>query len=208
MPLCNSPVVGSRAMRRAVIFIALIAAACGRESTQRSTMPGVSKEPVSVRGWIADVDPQSGTGVYRTVETEAARKAEAFQAMNVWVDNAPYVSGAIAPNGAFVLLDVPPGNVTVSFALPPAIPVAHLTLSSIPGNADVLIPGLIIKRDGSVTVEDPKQLKIRVATKPPSATAKVAGFPAPIVQVPVNALTDRHDYLEPPTQMTPVAKVR
>lgn len=195
-------------MRRAVIFIALIASACGKESTQRSTMPGVSKEPVSVRGWIADVDPQSGTGVYRTVETEAARKAEAFQAMNVWVDNAPYVSGAIAPNGAFVLLDVPPGNVTISFALPPAIPVARLTLSNIPGNADVLIPGLIIKRDGSVTVEDPKQLKVRVATKPPSTTATVAGFPAPIVQVPVNTLTDRHDYLEPPTQMAPVAKVR
>jgi hypothetical protein len=195
-------------MRRAVIFIALIAAACGRESTQHATLPGVSKEPISVRGWIADIDPQSGTGVYRTVETEAARKAEAFQAMNVWVDNAPYVSGAIAPNGAFVLLDVPPGNVTISFALPPAIPVAHLTLSNIPGNADVLIPGLIIKRDGSVTVEDPKQLKIRLAAKPSSATAAVAGFPAPIAQVPINALTDRHDYLEPPTSAVPVARVK
>jgi hypothetical protein len=195
-------------MRRAVIFIALIAAACGKESTQHSTLPGVSKEPISVRGWIADVDPQSGTGVYRTVETEAARKAEAFQAMNVWVDNAPYVSGAIAPNGAFVLLDVPPGNVTISFALPPAIPVAHLTLANIPGNADILIPGLIIKRDGSVTVEDSKQLKVRVATKPPSATATVAGFPAPIVQVPINTLTDRHDYLEPPTSAVPIAKVK
>src|SRR5438270_9462868 len=105
MPLCPCapmPLCCYAAMqRRAVIFIVLIAAACGKESAQRPTLPGVSREPISVRGWIADVDPQSGTGVYRTVETEAARKAEAFQALNVWIDNAPYVSGAIAPNGAF-----------------------------------------------------------------------------------------------------------
>ena len=54
--------------------------------------PVVSKEPTSVRGWIADVErPESG--MFKTVETEAARRAQLFQSTNIWMDDAPYVSG-------------------------------------------------------------------------------------------------------------------
>jgi hypothetical protein len=195
-------------MRRAVVFLLLIAAAaCGKESGQRSTMNALSKDPISVRGWIADVDPQSQAGVYRTVETEAARRAAIFQATNIWVDNAPYVSGGVAENGAFVLLDVPPGNVTISFATP-TIPLARLTLANVPGNADVMVPGLIIKRDGTTSVEDPKALKIRVSAKLPPVAATVAGVPVPITQVPINDMTDRHDYLMPPVSAAPLATVK
>jgi hypothetical protein len=192
-------------MRRAVVFLALIAAACAKESTQRSTMTALSKEPTSVRGWIADVDPQSQSGVYRTVETEAARKMAIFQNMNMWIDNAPYVSGGVAENGAFVLLDVPPGNVTISFSTP-TIPVAHLPLTNIPGNADVLIPGLIINRDGTVTVQDPKALTVRQSAKLPPTTATVAGVRVPVTQVPITAMADRHDYLMPPTSAIATVK--
>ena len=193
-------------MRRCLVLLALIALACGKESTQRSTFAALSKEPTSVRGWIADVEMKSSGDVYRTTETEAARRAAMFQATNVWIDNAPYVSGGVAENGAFVLLDVPPGNVTISFSTP-TIPLARLTLTNIPGNADVLIPGLILKLDGTTTVEDAKAVKVRLPVKLPPMKMTVAGVPVEPTQVPVNAMMDRHDYLTPPSS-TPVATVK
>src|ERR1043165_4245648 len=105
-------------MRRGALLLALIVLSCGKESTQRSTFAALSKEPTSVRGWIADVETRSSADVYRTTETEAARRAATFQNTNVWIDNAPYVSGGVAENGAFVLLDVPPGAVVISFGPP------------------------------------------------------------------------------------------
>ena len=200
-------VVGSRAMRRTVVFLAvLLATSCGKESTQRPTFAALSKQPASVRGWISDVEMRNASGTFRTVETEAARKAATFQQTNIWIDNAPYVSGGVAENGAFVLLDVPPGNVTISFATP-TIPIAHLTLQNIPPNADVIVPGAIIKLDGSVTVEDPKAIKVRSTEKAASTPAVVAGVAVPVTQVPINAMVDRHDYLIPPSS-APVVTVK
>src|SRR5437762_1719395 len=123
-------VVGSRAMRRTVVFLAvLLATSCGKESTQRPT-----------------------------------------------------------------------------FATP-TIPIAHLTLQNIPPNADVIVPGAIIKLDGSVAVEDPKALKVRSTEKAASTPAVVAGVAVPVTQVPINAMVDRHDYLVPPSS-APVVMVK
>lgn len=194
-------------MRRALVLLALAALACSKESTQRSSFPALSKEPISVRGWIADVEDKSSNGMYRTVETEAARRASVFQQTNMWIDNAPYVSGGVAENGAFVLLDVPPGTVTISFATP-TIPLARLQLTNIPGNADVLIPGMILKQDGTITVENPKAVQIRIASKVPPMKSSVAGVALEPTQVPVNAMMDRHDYLMPPSNQAPVATVK
>ena len=194
-------------MRSRALLLAFLVLACGKESSQRSTFTALSKDPISVRGWIADVEPKSAGDLYRTAETEAARKAAAFQATNMWIDDAPYVSGGVAENGAFVLLDVPPGNVTISFSTP-ATPVAHVVLTNIPGNADVLIPGLILKRDGTVAVDDPKGVKVRTAIKVPQRKATVAGIAVDVTQVPVNAMVDRHDYPTPPSSLAPVATVK
>jgi len=194
-------------MRRSALFLALIVLSCSKESTQRPTFAALSKDPTSVRGWIADVETRSSGEVYRTTETEAARRAAMFQAANVWIDNAPYVSGGIAENGAFVLLDVPPGDVIISFSTP-TIPLARLPLMKIPGNADVLVPGLILKLDGSVGVEDPKALKVRVPVKLPPMKTTVAGVPVEPTQVPIQAMVDRHDYLMPPPTIAPVATVK
>ena len=200
------PHAGFRATCGVLVSVALIVLACCKQSTQRSTFAALSKEPTSVRGWIADVESKSSGQVYRTAETEAARRAAAFQATNVWIDNAPYVSGGVAENGAFVLLDVPPGDVTISFSTP-TIPVARLSLTRIPGNADVLIPGVILKQDGSVGVEDPKALRVRLPVKVPPIKATVAGVPVGVTQVPINAMMDRHDYPTPPSQL-PLATVK
>ena len=162
--------------------------------------PRVSGEPVSVRGWIADVE-----GSTYTVKTQL------FQSTNVWVDNAPYVSGGVAENGSFLLLDVPPGNVTITFTAPGA-PAARLVLQNIPGNADVLVPALLLRR-GSVALLDPKGVQVRMAAHisrpmPTGGTVVVAGISIPVMNAPYAAMVDRHDYPNPPRATTPLATVR
>lgn len=190
-------------MRRAFLLLLLLIA-CGPEGN----VPHVSKEPVSVRGWIADID---GAPHGANAELEAARMLQLFQATNVWIDNAPYVSGGVAENGSFLLLDVPPGNTTITFSAPGA-PEARLTLKNIPGNADVFIPNVLLRRD-SVVILQPNGAMVRVATRverptATGATAIVAGVPVPVMNVPIAAMTDRHDYPNPPSTLRPLAVVK
>src|SRR5258708_12382863 len=142
---------------------------------------GLSKEPISVRGWIVDIEGAENAP-FKTVETEAFRKTQLYTTMNVWVDNAPYVSGGVAETGAFLLLDVPPGNVTITFSAPGA-PAAKLVLQNIPGNADVFVPAILLRRD-SVALLDPKGVKVGLAAtitppKPPAALATTPRLPFP-----------------------------
>ena len=133
--------------------------ACGGGS--QSSGPRVAKEPISVRGWITDVEGGENAATFHTIETESARKMNLFHQTNVWVENAPYVSGGVAETGAFLLLDVPPGDVTITFTAPGA-PAAHLVLGRIPGNADVFVPAMLLKK-GSVILLDPNSVKVRMA---------------------------------------------
>jgi hypothetical protein len=172
-----------------------------------STPPPMAKEPISVRGWIADVEGSTPAQI-QTPETEAMRRLQLFQGTNVWVENAPYVSGGVAENGSFLLLDVPPGNPTIVFSAPGA-PAAKLVLQNIPGNADVLVPALLLRRD-SVALLDPKGVKVRLAEKieratPTGAIARVGGLTVPVMKTPINAMADRHDYPTPPTGTRPLA---
>ncbi|HEY8713449.1 MAG TPA: hypothetical protein VIM68_11300 [Thermoanaerobaculia bacterium] len=189
-------------MRRFTILIAVVlAAACGNEKTRTST---VSKEPVSVRGWIDDVQ---GSVKSTTPELETARRSQIFQATQIWVENADYVSGGVAENGAFILLDVPPGNVTIGLSAPGAEH-ARLVLQNIPGTADVFIPAVVLEPNGA-TVVNPRDVKVRVAAEvanptPTGKTAIVAGVSVPILNVPLSAMVDRHDYPRP-TGFQPVA---
>lgn len=190
---------------------ALLLLACSAGPNDPNTVK-LSKEPISVRGWIAAVETPGNDPMFRTVETEAARRTAVMQGTSVWVENAPYVSGGVAENGSFILLDVPPGNVTVEFTAP-GVPVAKVRLENIPGNADVLIPGLVLKPDGTA-VADPKGLQVRLAAKiaRPRATklsARVAGVPVAVVEVPTAAMVDRRDYPNPPGfGPAPLATVR
>lgn len=191
---------------RCFLLFTLAAFACRPEPKT----PHVSKEPVSVRGWISDVEG-SPSAPFRTAETEAARKVQLFQSTNVWVENAPYVSGGAAENGSFLLLDVPPGNVTITFSAPGA-PAAKLVLQNIPGNADVFIPAVLLKRD-SVALLDPKAVQVRLAARvsraaPAGMTAQVAGLPVPVMNTPIAAMSDRHDFPNPPGARLPIAIVK
>jgi hypothetical protein len=194
-------------MRRLLAIAALVTlAACGKPE---AGTPLLSKDPISVRGWIEDAE---GTQTeVKTQETESARKAQLFQSINVWVDGAPYVSGGVAENGSFILLDVPPGNVTVSFAAP-GIPEAKLVLQNVPGNSDVLVPQILLRKNGTVAF-DTNAVKVRLAAKidkPRPAKAKVAvnGLHVQVMETPLAQMIDRRDFPNPPGYVQPVATVR
>src|ERR1700755_1816319 len=125
-------------MKRLAIVLILLAVACG--GAKESHAPGeVSRDPISVRGWISDIDTGAEPGNFKTVETEAARRAQNFQSTNVWVENAPYVSGGVAETGAFILLDVPPGRPTITFTAPGAA-AAQVVIQDAPPNCDIFLP--------------------------------------------------------------------
>jgi hypothetical protein len=194
---------------RHLALLALIAAACwGPEPGT----PVVSKEPISVRGWILDVESGGESTTFKTVETEAARKAQMFQSTNIWVDNAPYVSGGVAETGAFLLLDVPPGTPTIELT-PPGGATARLRMENIPGNADVFLPALVLRKD-TVVLTDPAAVKVRLAARVPKATpagtfAIIGGQRIPIINTPIAEMTDRHDYPTPPNSgLVPLATVK
>ncbi|HKB80799.1 MAG TPA: hypothetical protein VKH35_13885 [Thermoanaerobaculia bacterium] len=189
---------------RGLAILLFLPLACG----PAANTPRVSHEPVSVRGWIEDV---AGARHGANAELDGARRLQIFQATNVWVDNASYVSGGVAENGSFLLLDVPPGNITITFSAPGA-PEANLVLKNIPGNADVFVPGLILG-PGTVRVADPKQVTVRLAARvdrvtPTGKTAAVAGLTVPVVEAPMAAMVDRHDYPNPPAGLRPLATVK
>ncbi len=191
--------------KRCIVVLALIAAACNDR-----TGPRVDRNPTSVRGWIIDVETGPST-TYHTVETEAARKRDLFRGTNVWVENAPYVSGGVAETGSFLLLDVPPGNVTITFSAPGA-PAARLVLGNIPGNADVFVPAMLLKRD-TVALLDPAAVKVRLAAQidkatPTGAFATVAGQRVPVMNTPIAKMIDRMDYPTPPAMQAPLATVK
>ena len=190
-------------MRRFVVAFAVVAfASCGADNSKPAN--SVSKEPVSVRGWIEDV---AGSAKAATPEMETARRQQIFQATQIWVEHADYVSGGVAENGSFILLDVPPGNVTIGFSAPGADR-ARVVLQNIPGNADVFLPGLILKAGGA-SFSKPEDLRVRIAgdvkqATPTGKTAMLAGTPVPILNVPLASLVDRHDFPRP-TGFQPVA---
>lgn len=194
-------------MRAASLLLAFTLAC---SSPEAGNAPHVSKEPISVRGWISDVETPPNAP-FRTQETEAARRSQLFQSASVWVDNAPYISGGVIENGAFLLLDVPPGNITIELSAA-GVPTTKLVLQNVPGNADVFLPGIILEPNG-VGFVDPKAVQVRMAARidkaePANATATIAGLAVPVMNVPYAALTDRHEFPTPPaTSFKPLAVV-
>lgn len=199
-------VVRSPAMKRTLLAIGvLLAFACrGNDAAEKP----VTREPVSVRGWIADV---KGSARSESPEIAVALRQQMFGATSVWVENAPYASGGVAENGAFIILDVPPGNVTIGFNAPGAED-AKVVLQNVPGNADIFVPGIILERGGA-TVLDPKAIRVRIAAagesvaKPTDQFVIVVGHRAPIIATPLAQLTDRRDYPNP-GGIRPIARVK
>ena len=194
-------------VRGSFTFALLLLVACGGGEKKESSIYELSREPVSVRGWIHDV---KGAKHGETYETELARRTELFASSSVWVENAQYASGGIAENGAFIVLDVPPLNATIGFNAPGAES-AKLVLKNVPGSADVFVPDLVLE-SGGAKVLDPKKIQVRLPASvskptPTGKTAIVAGHTVPIIETPLAQMTDRRDYPNP-GGFRPVATVK
>lgn len=181
----------------------LVLAACGGETSSTA----ISRDPVSVRGWILDV---KGAQRAENMDLEIARRTTLFQSTSVWVEGTEYASGGVAENGSFIVLDVPPGNPILGFNAPGA-ETGKVMMEGVPGTADVFIPDLILEPDGA-TVLDPKKIVVRLAANvdkptPTGKTAKVAGYTVPIINAPISQMMDRRDYPNPPGYR-PVATIR
>ena len=189
--------------RRLLVLALFFLAACGEPDGN-----SISRNPCSVRGWVYDV---KGAKTQQDPQMEIARRSELFASASLWVENTEYASGGIQENGAFVILDVPPGKAVVGFQATGADQ-ARLVLEGVPPLADVLIPDVILE-PGGASVRDPKAILIRIADSdvskltPSGKTAKVAGFTVPIMRAPMNEMMDRRDFPNP-GGFRPLATVR
>ena len=195
-------------MKLLIPLLILGLVACGGGGESRPTLDGMSKTPLSVRGWIADVK-DGGKGGLQTPETEAARLTSLFEATTMFIEGAPFASGGVAPNGAFILLDVPSGDVTISFQAP-GVPGAKVVLQNIPGNADVIIPAILLE-PGGATLLQPENVIVRVpgrvdAPRATAARAIVQGRSVPVVEAPLSTFNDRRDF--PARGLQPLAVYR
>lgn len=184
-------------MTRRLLVALLFLVACGHEGKDPNSVHDISRQPVSVRGWILDV---KGAHPADSPDLEIARRTELFQSTSVWVENEQFASGGIAENGSFLILDVPPNKAIVGFNAPGA-ETARLVLEGVPGTADVIIPFVILE-PGGAKVFDPKLIRIRLPAdvdkaSPTGKTANIGGYQVPIINTPIAEMTDRRDYPNP-----------
>lgn len=190
----------------AVALMVLAALGCGDSRTK------MNRTPASVRGWILDIEhPTEGSKRNPVPEIEAQRRIEMFQQTNMVVENVGHASGGIGDNGAFVILDVPPGSSQILFQT--AMGDATLELSGIPKNADVLLPNLVI-RPPKADVLQPSLIVVRVPSRAVTkareipGAAKVNGVDVRVFETPLDDMKDRRDYPEPQLGFRPIAIVK
>ena len=192
-------------MRKTAVVVAIaLAFGC---SESKDSPHAMSRQPVSVRGWVDDV---AGAKRAETIEMELGRRQAMFQQTSVWVEKSQFASGGVAENGSFIVLDVPPGTSTIGFSAPGAEN-AKVVLENVPGNADILIPQIVLE-NGGAKVLDPSQIKVRIPgrvtqERRTGQSAIVAGNTVPIIETPLSALADRREYPNPPG-FRPVAIVK
>ncbi len=184
------------------IVIPLLLAGCSAPSPAGSSGPG--KSPVSVRGWIADVElPPSDMMMVTDPLMAIQKKYAMFRDTAISVEGVTYVSGAMAETGAFIMLDVPPGDSIINFQ-PPGLPDAQLRLRQIPGSADVLLPGLVI-RGTTVVLKNPEDAMVRLPGKGTERKKlDISAFAGDqriaVWEVPFGELGDRREYPTPTTR--------
>ena len=179
----------------ALMSILLLIAGC---TPPEDDGTGPSNTPVSVRGWISHIElpPQD---IMKVVDPskERQRMYQFLSDTNIYVVDRPFVSGSIAETGAFLMLDVPPGDITVRFQ-PPGLPEATLVIRNLPGNADVIIPALRIDGE-TVSLSDPSKAVARIPIdgderRKLDDVVHVGDQTIEVWEVPFRDLVDRRDF--------------
>jgi hypothetical protein len=135
-----------------------------------------------------------------TASTMNARQIRVFEQTALSVEGAPFASGGIGGNGAFIILDVPPGDVVINFQPPDAMD-AQLTLKGVPPNADIVLPGLRYK-GAEVEPIDPSKIVVRIparveSQRPIAGNVTVGGHKVQVFETPLTELVDRRDFPVP-----------
>lgn len=177
-------------------FLILTLSACSSEKPKGAIL----RSPASIRGWIAEIElPDTGYYKLRSATTGAAdAKMELFRETTVVVDGYQFASGGVAEYGSFIVLDVPPGDVTLTFTAPTVNDV-KLALKGVPANADIVIPGLLLTKQG-VKIHDPSKVLVRVPNDEkvaPGAVVNIGGVDVPVKPVPFGELSDRREWPTP-----------
>src|SRR5512140_2223883 len=141
----------------------LLAAACGKGGEGTGMRPkGLSSTPTSVRGWVDVIEPVGATPI-TDPNLAAQRQYELIADTSVSVEGVAFASGGVDPNGAFIILDVPPQKSVIAFNAPGAQALLHL--DGVPPYADVLVPYIAI-RNNKIILMRPDRVQVRV----PSST--------------------------------------
>jgi hypothetical protein len=179
-----------------VSALSIAASGCG----QREPAVNIARQPASIRGWIHEIELPP-TDFYKLREASTgAREArmEIFRETSVIVDEYEFASGGVAEYGSFIILDVPPGDITLNFTAPHVNDV-KLPLRGIPPNADVVIGGLMLTTQGA-RLADPSLVQVRVprdAKQRTPETVSIAGVDIPVQAVPLGELGDRREWPTP-----------
>lgn len=183
-------------IQRFLWLVLVLLAGCSGEGA--SGLPSTRSGPVSVRGWIGEVIESGERYAAVSKVNEALRRAEMLSTANVYVEGVQYASGGIAPDGSFIILDVPPGSARIRFQIA-GVGDSTLAIDEIPPNADVLIPNITV-RAGSASVADASKVKVRIAGDARRSTgrfANVGGQRVEVIEVPITDLADRRDFPSP-----------
>jgi hypothetical protein len=186
-------------MRRGLFFLAtflIVLALSGCPRAQEAARRG---GVVSIRGWVTDavLPPGSFRVVGTNISAEEQRR-DILDRTNLAVEGVQFASGAMRDTGSFIILDVPPGDVTILFQVP-ILGDVPLHLGNVPPSADVLIPGILLSDEGA-SVPDPSGIRVRVPSREPAPLnieSTVAGHRVPAVATPLRELADRRDFPEP-----------
>lgn len=192
----------SRLVLNCFVLSCLLLVAC-EDSPERQAERERRRSPISVRGWIWDIEaPAPGAGgtmsVVNPAQAEYQRKQRLFSESNLSVVDVTYASGGLLDSGNFIILDAPPRELTVLFQTP-VLGDHELPMSNIPPNADVLLPGIIIGKDG-LRFAEPEKIRVRVPgpeTRLTGEMAQIGPHQVPIEQMPVAQMSDRRDYPAP-----------
>ena len=192
-------------MRRASLLLALLCFACSdSESLDHEGRGSFRRGPLSIRGWFDEIAVGTPPADVFSVTDPNARipayQRQLFEETNISLEGVSYASGGVSDNGAFIILDAPPGDLTLNMQAP-GVPLVQMTLEDIPPNADVFIPGIKLYSDRFEIVR-PDQILIRVPIRggerrKSTQTARVGEHTVDIWQVPLREMMDRRDWPVP-----------
>ena len=182
-------------------LVTLLPGCGGGESSDSEDRGSFRKGPISIRGWVSEIDigqpDQSGVfSVTGLGQGKTAYQKRLLEETNISIEGVGYASGRIVDSGSFIILDSPPGDLLVNFQAP-GVSLVQLALRGIPPNSDVFVPGVKLYPD-RLEILEPEKIVVRV---PGSGTerklreepAMVAGHRVDVWEVPLREMMDRRD---------------